>query len=304
MADLFISYAWTSDEHREWVRLLAASIKAIGYDVLIDANVDYGDSLTGFMHRVVESSHVLIVVDNNYVDRADNRPNSGVANENAWISSVYEERPASWLSVLFKDNAEHRLPEWLSTHNPKGHDFNVDVSAGFFPGSEQIEELWRWIEGLPTNRDHAVTVKTLREQMRRVETIDLQRDPSYWTNPALSGEVHFEYSKQVSGTYRMGYAAYEFALEVSECGAKNVYVYSDKIKAVGLAPSNVSSPAELAACLTPGRRVVAQEKDIVILMNNQGLLCQVEILKVQSENNGAEYIAPYIDFRYQILVEE
>lgn len=304
MADLFISYAWTSDEHREWVRLLAASIKAIGYDVLIDANLDYGDSLTGFMHRVVGARHVLMVVDHNYVDRADNRPTSGVANENAWISSVYAERPASWLSVLFKDNAEHRLPEWLSAYNPKGHEFNVDVSADFFPGSEQIEELWRWIEGLPTNRDHAVTVRTLREQMRRVETVDLQRDPSYWANPALSGEVHFEYSKQVSGAYRMGYAAYKFALEVSECGAKSVYVYSDKIKAVGLAPVNVSSPAELAACLTPGRRVVAQEKDIVILMNNQGLLCQVEILKVQSENNGAEYIAPFIDFRYQILVEE
>jgi hypothetical protein len=35
--------------HREWVRLLAAHLKAIGFDVLIDVDVHYGDSLTGFM---------------------------------------------------------------------------------------------------------------------------------------------------------------------------------------------------------------------------------------------------------------
>lgn len=44
-ADIFISYAWTSNQHRQWVRLLAAQLKALGYDVLIDADVDYGDSL-------------------------------------------------------------------------------------------------------------------------------------------------------------------------------------------------------------------------------------------------------------------
>ena len=66
-ADLFISYAWSSDEHREWVRLLAANLKALGYDVLIDADVDYGDSLTGFMKRATQSRHVLLIVDDNYV---------------------------------------------------------------------------------------------------------------------------------------------------------------------------------------------------------------------------------------------
>ena len=49
MADLFISYAWTSVQHRQWVRLLAAPAEGAGYDVLIDADVHYGDSLNGFM---------------------------------------------------------------------------------------------------------------------------------------------------------------------------------------------------------------------------------------------------------------
>src|SRR5699024_2250672 len=58
--DPFISYAWTSDQHRQWVRLLASQLKAIGYDVLVDPDVDYGDELNGFMRRVTEARHVLM----------------------------------------------------------------------------------------------------------------------------------------------------------------------------------------------------------------------------------------------------
>ncbi|MCU4298805.1 toll/interleukin-1 receptor domain-containing protein [Brevibacterium permense] len=74
-ADLFLSYAWTSDQHRQWVRLLAAHLKALGYDVLVDADVGYGDSLNGFMRRVVDSDHVLMIVDDNYVARRITSPN-------------------------------------------------------------------------------------------------------------------------------------------------------------------------------------------------------------------------------------
>jgi hypothetical protein len=77
-ADLFISYASTSQAHREWVRLLASQLHLIGYDVKIDEDVDYGSSLHGFMRQVTEAAHVLLIVDTNYVDRADNRPESGV----------------------------------------------------------------------------------------------------------------------------------------------------------------------------------------------------------------------------------
>lgn len=166
-ADLFISYAWTSDQHRQWVRLLASQLKALGFDVLIDADLDYGDQLTGFMRRVVDSRHVLLIVDDNYVDRADNRPDSGVSQENRSISEVYAERPDTWVAVLFKDNLNFRLPAWLAEDQPKGISFNYDPSSpADFPGSEQVEDLWRWIEGLPANRDSATPVATLRSGPR------------------------------------------------------------------------------------------------------------------------------------------
>lgn len=135
-ADLFISYAWTSDEHREWVRLLAAQLKALGFDVLIDADVDYGDDLNGFMRRIDESKRVLLVVDRNYVERADTMPDSGVGKESRWISEVHDDREATWMSVLFVNNPGLALPVWLGDNMPKGFDFNHSSnSLQEFPGT-------------------------------------------------------------------------------------------------------------------------------------------------------------------------
>lgn len=33
--DVFISHAWTSDEYREWARLLAASLRHVGFSVVM-----------------------------------------------------------------------------------------------------------------------------------------------------------------------------------------------------------------------------------------------------------------------------
>ena len=155
-ADLFVSYAWTSPEHREWVRLLASQLHLLGYNVKIDEAVDYGSSLSGFMREVTDASHVLLVVDENYVDRADNKPESGVGIETGWISGVFTNKPATWLSVVFVRNPERKLPSWLVDHNPKGFDFNATVEKNQFPGAAQIDELWRWIEGLPADKANSV----------------------------------------------------------------------------------------------------------------------------------------------------
>ena len=61
--DVFISYAWGGPEntaHREWVRLLAAHLKQIGFHVGIDSEVDYGEDLTGFMREIEDAKHVTI----------------------------------------------------------------------------------------------------------------------------------------------------------------------------------------------------------------------------------------------------
>lgn len=302
-ADLFISYAWTTPEHREWVRLLAAHMKAIGYDVLVDADLDYGDGLSGFMRRATDCRHVLLVVDENYVYRADNLPDSGVGIENRWFSGVHDKKPATWLSVLLKDNPDFRLPAWLIGHNPKAHLFNADPAHDSFPGGEQVEELWRWIEDLPANRDHATTAATLRKRAQHLEAIDRQRDPNSWSNPATEDEVCFEFERSPGKTYSLGYGDLAFKLRVSGHGSNSVYIYRDPIHAVGLNRSGASSSAELSAQLTPGRTVVGNVDDQVILQNMHGALCLVDLLEVQREITQPTYVPASVRFRYRILVD-
>lgn len=302
--NLFISYAWTSDEHRQWVRLLAAQLKALGYGVLIDADLDYGDSLTGFIRKVTDAKHVLLIVDENYVDRANTAPDSGVAAENRWISEVFSDRPSTWLSVLFKDNPSPRLPDWLADRIPKGHPFNYNpFRPNDFAGSEQVEDLWRWIEGLPANRDHATPIATLRERAARLERQALKTDPARWRSPQLQGQIRFVYQDVPDNTFRWGYGNSEFAFNVSECGVDSIYIYKNPIKAVGVVRGADTSITALESHLSPGRSVVAKVGDTVVLMNEDGRLALVEITGVQREETGTPYIAPYVEFAWRVLDE-
>lgn len=229
-ADLFISYARTSAQHQQWVRLLAAHLKMLGYHVLVDADLDYGDSLTGFMRRIRHARHVLIIVDDNYKFRADNVPSSGVAIENRWIAEVFPDKPVAWLTVLFKDNPGHQLPDWLAGANPKGLSFNAHPDTGDFPGSEQLQELWRWLEDLPANDDHATTIATLRERSARLERHALQSSTARWRAPSLSGTTHFEYNEAPHSEFTFGFGEQEFTLHVSEHESDSIRLYNDRIK--------------------------------------------------------------------------
>ncbi len=170
--DLFISYAWTSPEHREWVRLFASQLHLLGYVVKIDEALDYGSSLHVFMQEVTEATHVLLIVDENYVDRANNKPESGVGIETEWISSVFNDKPATWLSVVFVRNPARMLPNWIKSRNPKGFDFNSTPEINSFPGSLQIDEIWRWVEGLSADKTNAVSLSVVRKRAARIERIE------------------------------------------------------------------------------------------------------------------------------------
>lgn len=302
-SDLFISYAWTSDEHREWVRLLAAQLKALGFDVLIDADVDYGDDLNGFMRRVDDTKRVLLVVDRNYVERADTMPDSGVGKESRWISEVHGDREASWMSVLFVNNPDFTLPVWLGDKMPKGFNFNHSSnSLQEFPGAEQVEDLWRWIAGLPTSRDSATPIATLRERATRLEEQTLRTEPSQWRSPDLEGELRFAYADAPQRTFRWGFGDSEFAFSVSGHSNDSIYVLKDYGNAVGLVQGEMPDDADLARHLVPGRSVTPRVGQSVVLMNEHGRLALVEIVDVQRETTHIPYTAPHVTGSSQMRV--
>lgn len=301
-ADLFISYAWTTPKHREWVHLLAAQLKTLGFDVLLDADVDYGDDLNGFMRRITASKRVLLVVDQNYVERADTMPESGVGKENRWISEAYGEQESAWLSALFIDNPKCTLPAWLEGRIPKGFPFNyAPASQQQFPGSEQIEDLWRWVAGLPANRDSATPIAILRERSSRLERHALISEPSQWRSPDLSGEFRFAFDDAPQKTFRWGLGTSEFALKVSGCGNDSVHVYKDPVTAVGLVRSESIDDAVLSQQTLPGRTVTAHVGQTVVLMNKHGRHALVEVLDVQRERTDGPFVAPYVEFRWRVV---
>lgn len=298
--DLFISYAWTSPEHREWVRLLASQLHLLGYNVKIDEAVDYGSSLSGFMQEVIDATHVLLIIDENYVERANSKPESGVGIETEWISGTYKNKPATWLSVIFVRNSKHKMPAWLASHNPKGFNFNSHPDKNEFPGAAQIDELWRWIEGLPADKTSAIPLAEIRQRAARIERIDAQRDPANYANPALRGRVTFRHGDHRD--YTIGHGEYEFKLNFSNHGPNSVYVYIDSgLKAIGLMTVPIYDPLTVESFLTPARTAQPKVGQSVVLMNLHGTLCVITIDEVQDEVNASEYIPAHVTFSYEVL---
>ncbi|EMH1503862.1 toll/interleukin-1 receptor domain-containing protein [Proteus mirabilis] len=298
--DLFISYAWTSDAHRNWVRLLASHLHLMGYTVKIDENVDYGTSLNGFMRDVIDTSHVLLIVDENYVNRANTKPESGVGIETKWVSEAFNSKPKSWLSVIFVGNPERKLPDWLNGYNPKGFDFNSAPNKNEFAGSIQLDSVWRWIEGLPADKSNATPLSVLCKRTARLERVDLLRDSAHYSNPSLHGSVTFRYREH--SFYKVGNGEYEFKIKFSGCDQDSVHVYTDGgLKAVGLITVPDFDLDTVDSFLTPGRTISPKVGQKAILLNDNGVLCIITINEVQREVNTRDYIPEHVTFSYEIL---
>lgn len=303
MTDLFISYAWTSTAHREWVRLLASQLHLLGYDVKIDEQVDDGSSLSGFMQEVTSAKHVLLIVDENYVLRADTMPESGVGIENRWISGAFASRASGWLSLVFVQNSSFKVPAWLSNHSPKGFDFNSKPEESVFPGSAQIDKIWRWVEGLPASKGHSTSLANVRKRAARIERVDAQRDPANYASPALKGRVTFRYKDHRH--FAIGNGEYEFKIKFSSHSHNSVYVYIDSgLKAVGLITVSDYDPLFVSDFLTPARTTEPIVGQSVVCMNNHGALCIITIEEVQREISAQTYVPPQVTFSYEVLTAD
>lgn len=307
--DLFISYAWTSNEHREWVRLLAASLHAMGFTIGIDADVDYGNDLNGFMRKISEAKHVLMIVDENYTYRADNRPDSGVAIENEEIRKAIGSKPNNWLAPLLIRNAEAKLPKWMNGLNLKYFNFRSTPDQNSFPGSEQVEGLWRWLAGLPTDKKHAISPKTIRKRMYRIERIDQLRDPSNWSLPFMIGNnIEFAFENAPFNVITLGASTYKFDLSVSAASKNSIYIYADHLKAIGLVPTHVPiqslTPDKAAEYLNTGRYEKPKIGDSVILLNKEGCICVLTIKNIITDETYGHHTSPSVIFDYKILTEE
>ncbi len=109
---VFMSYAHTSDDHRQWVLDLATGLRADGIEVILDRwHLREGQDANHFMEQMVSDEsidRVLMVSDNNYAQKANNRE-GGVGTVSQIISSrLYQQIGQTKFVAILRERDENK----------------------------------------------------------------------------------------------------------------------------------------------------------------------------------------------------
>jgi hypothetical protein len=146
---VFISYSWSSDEHKQWVLDLAARLRSDGVDVVLDRwHLKEGHDTYAFMEQMVtdpEVKKVLAICDRKYAEKANKR-SGGVGTETQIISAeVYQKVGQEKFVPIIRERDEGGKPyhpAFLSTR--MYIDFTNDDEF-----EEAFDRLLRNIHGRP-----------------------------------------------------------------------------------------------------------------------------------------------------------
>lgn len=146
---VFVSYGWTSQAHKELVRSWADRLIDDGIEVILDVyDLREGDDKYAFMEQMVTDpsvSHVLVVCDRHYGEKADDRV-GGVGTESQIISKeVYERvQQSKFIPIVCEFDREGKpyLPTFLESR------IWIDFSTSAF-ANENWERLVRCLYGKP-----------------------------------------------------------------------------------------------------------------------------------------------------------
>jgi len=112
----FISYAWESDEVKEWVKSLATDLRTDGIDAKLDQwEVVPGDQMPHFMEKSVrENDYVLIICTPKYKTKSENRI-GGVGYEGDIMTAevLQNSNHRKFIPILKSGTKETSIPSWL-----------------------------------------------------------------------------------------------------------------------------------------------------------------------------------------------
>lgn len=113
----FISYSWDDEAHREWVRTLAARLRADGIDVTLDRwGAVPGDQLPAFMEQAIRKNQfVIIICTPRYKSRSDARE-GGVGYEGDIMTAevMTQQNDRKFIPVLRSGTWLQASPSWLT----------------------------------------------------------------------------------------------------------------------------------------------------------------------------------------------
>ena len=119
---VFISYSWTPDYNKKWVKQLVHRLESDGIEVVIDfKDLRFGHDKYAFMERTVNDNtikKVLIICNKTYKEKADGRI-GGVGDESAIITSqMYGNvRQEKFIPVVneYDEDGKPFLPNYLAS---------------------------------------------------------------------------------------------------------------------------------------------------------------------------------------------
>ena len=149
--NIFISYSWDNEVHKQWVLRLAKILsQQDNFNIILDrTHLKYGGNTKVFMRWAIEACDiVLIILTPNYADKAKNRK-GGVGYEyyviNKQLMSCYENNE-KFIPVLREGTIETSFPDYLD-------DFlccNMTNDAEF---NTKVQEIINQINGFPITID-------------------------------------------------------------------------------------------------------------------------------------------------------
>ncbi|MFN8357144.1 MAG: toll/interleukin-1 receptor domain-containing protein [Spirosomataceae bacterium] len=113
---VFISYAWESDELKDWVKNLAIKLRNNGIDAKLDQwEVLPGDQMPYFMEKSVrENDYVLLICTPKYKTKSENRI-GGVGYEGDIMTAevLQNAKHRKFIPILQSGDKDNSVPSWL-----------------------------------------------------------------------------------------------------------------------------------------------------------------------------------------------
>ena len=115
---VFISYSHDSPEHKRWVSELAAKLRHIGIDAILDQwDLGLGDDVTRFMERgIVNADRVLVICTDKYVSKA-NANEGGVGYERMIVNAELVQNLGTdkFIPIIRQASGKEKTPTFLGT---------------------------------------------------------------------------------------------------------------------------------------------------------------------------------------------
>lgn len=290
----FISYAWDSEEHSNWVLKLATDLRGHGVDVILDQwDARLGNDLSFFMEQGLNSSHfVLCICSDKYVEKANAGIGGAGYEKRIMASGMLSDSNQRFIIPLIKGNHQkEKVPFFLS--GLKYVDF--DNGKYFDCYQELIERIYdEDVKKKPSLGSNPFSSTTISDQI----TIKLNLEKIEFQNPVFEGFVSFDYKKN-SGSFSIGQGDYVFNTQWSECGYNSIHCYRDHVYRLGYNPTykDFPHPSEFINFDFSSRTKSVNVGEIVLLENHNHKFAALKILKVVRRTENINHL---LEFEYKI----